>query len=178
MNIRNRYFFQDQRMDYFKSFSKAWCLDYLLLSEQYFLRRYLSALRAEEYYTFESPNKLMRLFYLRRKNLLGRKLGFFISAGCFEEDLKVYHYGSIIVHPKAKIGKHCTIHGNCCIGTKGGNSEGYPVIGDHVDIGQGAQILGGITIANNVRIGAGAIVTKSILEEGVTVVGIPARILQ
>jgi len=44
-------------------------------------------------------------------------------------------------------------------------------------IGQNAQILGGITIADGVKLGAGAVVTKSVVEPGVTVVGIPARIV-
>jgi serine O-acetyltransferase len=46
-----------------------------------------------------------------------------------------------------------------------------------VDIGQNAQILGGIRIADHVRIGAGAVVVKDILTPGVTVVGIPGRIV-
>ncbi|XJR86936.1 hypothetical protein ACH34I_06070 [Elizabethkingia anophelis] len=46
-----------------------------------------------------------------------------------------------------------------------------------MDIGQGAQILGGITIADGVRIGAGSIVTKSVFEENVTIVGVPAKII-
>ena len=48
----------------------------------------------------------------------------------------------------------------------------------HVDIGQNAQILGGIYIADGVKIGAGAVVTKSVLVPGVTVVGVPARIVE
>ncbi|NHQ68895.1 serine acetyltransferase, partial [Elizabethkingia miricola] len=64
-----------------------------------------------------------------------------------------------------------------CIGSKGILPDDSPIIGDNVDIGQGAQILGGITIADGVRIGAGSIVTKSVFEENVTIVGIPAKII-
>ena len=85
---------------------------------------------------------------------------------------------ALIVNPKSRIGKNCTIHGNCCIGSKGGIPDDSPVIGDNVDIGQNAQILGGITVADGVRIGAGAIVTKSILIPDVTVVGIPAKVIE
>ena len=145
-------------------------------SEQYYIKRYVYLLRREEYYTFERANKLMKYYYQRKRNILGARLGFFISPGCFADGLKIWHYGSIIVHPEARIGKNCQIHGNCCIGSKGGDDAGVPVIGDYVDIGQGAQIIGGVTIANGVKIGAGAIVTKSVLEENVTVVGVPARI--
>ena len=49
--------------------------------------------------------------------------------------------------------------------------------GDRVDIGVGAKIIGDITIADDVKIGAGAVVTKSCLKQGATLVGIPAKIL-
>jgi serine O-acetyltransferase len=165
------------RMDYYPFLSKGYILDYILKTEQYWLRKYVRTLRSEEYYTFYKPNRLLKYFYKRRKNALGSRLGLFINAGCFGRGLKIYHYGSIIVNPKAKIGTNCTIHGNCCIGSKGSFPDYSPVIGNNVDIGQNAQILGGITIADGVKIGAGAVVTKSILEPTVTVVGIPAKIL-
>jgi serine O-acetyltransferase len=162
---------------YYQCFSKSSIMDYLLQTEEYWIRHYLLSLRSEEYYTFYKPNKLLKYFYKRRKNVLGSRLGFFINAGCFGIGLKIYHYGSIIVNPKAKIGTNCTIHGNCCIGSKGSFPDYSPVIGNNVDIGQNAQILGDITIADGVKIGAGAVVTKSILEPNVTVVGVPAKIL-
>jgi serine O-acetyltransferase len=152
-------------------------MDWLLRPEQYWVRRYVRSLRQEEFYTFYKKNRILQYYYRRKKNLLGARLGFFISAGCFDGGLKIYHYGSIIVNPKSRIGKNCTIHGNCCIGSKGVFPDDSPVIGNNVDIGQNAQILGGITIADGVRIGAGAVVTKSIPEPNVTVVGIPARIV-
>ena len=51
------------------------------------------------------------------------------------------------------------------------------MVGDNVEFGVGSSVIGGIRIANNVKIGAGAVVTKDILEEGVTVIGIPAHIM-
>lgn len=44
-----------------------------------------------------------------------------------------------------------------------------------MDIGIGAKILGGIEIADNIKIGANAVVVKSELEKGKTLVGIPAH---
>ena len=152
-------------------------LEWLIRPERYYIRRYVSLLRKEERYTFSSPNKVLALYYKARKNRLGAKLGFIISAGCFGEELKLEHYGSVIVNPKSRIGKGCIIHGNCCIGSDGGYPDDSPVIGDNVDIGQNAQIIGGIRIADNVRIGAGAVVVKDVLTPGVTVVGVPGRII-
>ena len=83
----------------------------------------------------------------------------------------------MIISGDAKIGEDCTFHGQACIGNNG-SSEAAPVIGNHVDIGVGARILGDIYIADHVKIGANAVVTKSCYEEGATLVGIPAQILK
>ena len=152
-------------------------LEWLIRPEKYYIRRYLRFLRKEEKYTFTKPQKLLAYWYKARKNRLGSRLGFIISAGCFAKGLQIEHYGSIIVNPKARIGRNCKIHGNCCIGSTGGYPDDSPVIGDNVDIGQGAQILGGIRIADGVKIGAGAVVVKDVLSPGVTLVGIPAHIV-
>jgi serine O-acetyltransferase len=50
-----------------------------------------------------------------------------------------------------------------------------PVIGDHVDIGAGAKVLGAITIGNNVRIGANAVVVRDVPSDSVAV-GVPAMV--
>lgn len=154
---------------------KEKALFWLIRPDKYYINRYLSFLRKEEKYTFSSPNKFLSFWYKARKNRLGSRLGFIISAGCFDEGLVLWHYGSVIVNPKAKIGKNCQIHGNCCIGNLRSDSQDSPIIGDNVDIGQGAQILGGIRIADGVRIGAGAVVIKDVVTPNVTVVGVPGR---
>ncbi|VTQ00013.1 serine O-acetyltransferase [Sphingobacterium daejeonense] len=162
---------------YPKRFSKALFLDWLLQTEQYLIRTYLINLRSEEYYTYINPNRFLKYYYQRKKNKLGLKLGFFIPAGCFDLGLHIAHYGSIIINPLSHIGKNCTIHGNCCIGNSGDDTNGLPQIGDNVDIGQNAQILGDVYIAKGTKIGAGSIVIHSVLEENSTVVGIPGRVV-
>jgi serine O-acetyltransferase len=157
---------------------KANLLEYFIRPEGYYIKRYLLWLRKEEKYTFQRPNRLLAFWYRGRKNRLGSRLGFIISAGCFDEGLKLEHFGSVIVNPKAHIGKHCIIHGNCCIGSAGGTSDESPVIGNNVDIGQFAQVIGNIHIADNVRIGAGAVVVTDVLTPGVTVVGVPGKIVK
>jgi|SRR3990167_5198519 len=106
--------------------------------------------------------------------------------------------GSFVeIGPKVKIGKNCsiqvgvtipsgvTIGDNVFIGpkvtfTNDKNPPSYGsgwdliVVEDKVSIGAGAIILPGITIKRGARIGAGAVVTKSV-EEFVTVIGNPAK---
>ncbi len=157
---------------------KEHLLEIIIKPEGYYIKRYLRFLRQEEKYTFSKPNKFKSFWYRGRKNRLGSRLGFIISAGCFDEGLIIWHYGSIIINPNARIGKNCQIHGNCCIGNLRPGSQESPVIGDNVDIGQGAQILGGIRIADGVRIGAGAVVINDVLTPGVTIVGVPGQIVK
>lgn len=169
------YTHQDVRMEYCRPLTKEWFLEWILQSEQYQIKRYMKALRAEEYYTFVKNRKVLRYWYFRRKNILGARLGFFIPAGCFGPDLRIWHYGSIIVNPESRIGSGCDIHGNCCIGSKGADPSETPTIGNNVNIGQNAQILGQITIADGVRIGANAVVTKDCLNGNVALAGVPAK---
>lgn len=177
MISRREYILRDVRMAYDRPFCKAWFLDRILRTEQYYIKRYMSFLRSEEYYTFVKPNKVLRFFYFRRKNALGVRLGFFIPAGCFGTDLMIAHYGSIIVNPHSRIGSGCTLHGNCCIGNKGRESkEGdSPILGNNINIGQGAQVLGAVKIADNVVIAAGSIVVKDCNIPGSILIGIPAK---
>lgn len=143
------------------------------------ISKFTEFLRKEEYYANTNLKKgklkiLLRLYYQRRKNTYGNRLGILMDTNCFGKGLTIYHHGSIIVNPGAKIGSGCKLHGNNCIGNDG-QSSGVPEIGDNVDIGFGASIIGDIKIANNIKIGAGAVVTKSFLEENITLVGVPAR---
>lgn len=90
-----------------------------------------------------------------------------------------FGYGGIgvVIHKKAVIGKNCIISQHVTIG--GGNNRypGLPVIGDNVHISHGACVFGGITIGNNVEIGANAVVNKPVPDNAV-VAGVPAKILR
>ena len=86
--------------------------------------------------------------------------------------LCVHPIGSII--NAKEIGENFVIRNNTVIGKAKG---GLPIIGDNVSIGVNSVVIGGIHIGNNVKIGAGTIITKSIPENCI-VVGNPAYILK
>lgn len=147
----------------------------------YVLRKYLYCLRKQEYYiNTANRNKFKRfmgLFYERKKNRMGIRLGIEIGPNSFGKGLQIYHFGSIVVNPAVRVGENCKLHGGNCIGNNG-RTEAVPRIGNNVDIGYGAVLIGDIEIADNVTIGANAVVNKSILESGSTVVGIPAKTIK
>lgn len=62
---------------------------------------------------------------------------------------------------------------------RGGNSRypGVPKIGNNVYIAKGAIVFGGITIGNNVTIGANSVVNTPVPDNSV-VAGVPAKILR
>ena len=145
---------------------------------EYYITKYLVYLRKQEYYINTAGTnrvkKLLALYYERKKHNLGNKLGFYIGPNSFKEGLSIYHHGTVIVNPNARIGINCKLHGNNCIGNDG-KSEDCPKIGDNVEVGFGAVIIGGIQIADGIKIGANAIVNKSFTEPGITIAGVPAR---
>jgi serine O-acetyltransferase len=87
--------------------------------------------------------------------------------------LLIPHPNGIVIHPDAQLGVNCLIFQQVTIGT--GTAVGVPKIGDHVDIGAGAKILGPVDIGAYVKIGANAVVVADV-PSGATAVGIPARV--
>jgi serine O-acetyltransferase len=90
--------------------------------------------------------------------------------------LRIEHFGGIIVSGDAVIGDDVVIRQGVTIGLKRAHERGAPVIGNRVDIGAGAKLLGAITIGDDAVIGANAVVIKDV-PAGALAVGIPARII-
>ncbi|HJC74840.1 MAG TPA: serine acetyltransferase [Candidatus Mediterraneibacter faecavium] len=134
-------------------------------------------LRKHEYY-HNVKGKLghcfLEKYYSVRHQRLGAFLGFDIPINVFGPGLRINHYGYIVVNEMAKIGSWCDIHQGVNIGQN--ITGGAPQIGDNVWIGPGAKIFGEIQVADRVAIGANAVVNRSVIEEDVTVAGIPAAI--
>lgn len=90
--------------------------------------------------------------------------------------LRIHHFGNIFIHSGVRIGAGCTLRQGVTIGQRVEGGD-VPVIGNNVDFGAYAQVLGGIHIGDGARIGAMSVVLKDV-PPGATAVGIPARILQ
>ena len=90
--------------------------------------------------------------------------------------LRIWHFGNVIVHADVVMGANCTLRQGVTIGTRYQDGP-VPRIGDNVDFGAYAQVLGGVRIGSNCRIGAMSVVLIDV-PEGATAVGIPARIVE
>lgn len=161
-------------MDFYHNLSKKDQLLCCLLNDPlYQITRYLRFLRKEEYH-FNNRHRFRSLWMHRRKNTLGNRLGFKIPRNCFGPGLTVYHHGQVIVNEGARIGANCRLHGGNCIGNNG-LTQAVPVIGDGLDLGIGACVIGGVKLGNDVKVGANAVVVRSVDQDGVTLLGIPAH---
>lgn len=83
------------------------------------------------------------------------------------------HFGGIVISGYAKFGDNCRIRNGVVVGLKRVDQRCAPVIGNNVDIGAGAKILGPISIGNNVFIGANAVVLTDVPDDCVAF-GVPA----
>ncbi len=108
--------------------------------------------------------------------ILGIELPRKLKAG---KGLILYHGQGLVVNQDTIIGDSCTLRNSVTIGHKtlpDGSYSKCPVIGNNVDIGANACIIGDINIGDNVIVGAGAVVVKDVPPDCI-VVGNPARIL-
>ena len=94
--------------------------------------------------------------------------------------LCVWHGTGLVLHKRVQLGAGVTLRHGVTIGVLGdGRDEAAmaPILGDRVDVGAGAIVLGPITIGDDVSIGAGSVVLCDV-PAGATAVGNPARIIE
>jgi len=89
--------------------------------------------------------------------------------------LVIEHFGGIIISGDTRMGDDVVIRNGVTIGLRRTGVRGAPTIGNRVDIGAGAKVLGEIFIGDDVAIGANAVVLEDV-PEGCIAVGIPAKV--
>lgn len=88
---------------------------------------------------------------------------------------RIHTSRGLLITNNVQIGDECVVNNGVCIVHRANKQgQGVPTLGDRVWIGVGAKILGGVTVGDDVMIGANAVVTHDIPSNS-TAVGIPAR---
>ena len=132
---------------------------------------FLMGCRPEFRSVFYKRARLLRLlssWWLRGKTALE------ISTNDIGGGMIIQHGFSTIISAE-KIGKNCKIYQQVTIGYT--HDLRAPVLGDNVEVCCGAKVLGGITIGDNVLIGANAVVVKDVPANSV-VAGVPAKVIK
>ena len=94
-------------------------------------------------------------------------VGFFIDHGM-----------GVVIGETAEVGDFVTLFQGVTLGGTGKErGKRHPTLGNHVVVGAGAKILGGIKVGDNVKIGANSVLLKSVPANS-TVIGVPARIIK
>jgi serine O-acetyltransferase len=87
------------------------------------------------------------------------------------------HGMGVVIGETAEVGRRVTMyHGVTLGGTSLEKGKRHPTVGDDVVVGAGAKILGPITVGESSRIGANAVVVKSVPPNSV-VVGVPGQVV-
>jgi serine O-acetyltransferase len=86
--------------------------------------------------------------------------------------LRIHHVGPIVINNEVTIGAECTLRVGNILGNR--NDSRCPRLGDRVTLGAGAQVLGAVTVGDDVIIGAMSLVIHDV-PANTTVAGIPAR---
>ena len=122
---------------------------------------------------------LYRFLYIFVRNVYGIELPHTARIG---RRLTVGHQHGITVHGNSVIGDDCLIRQGVTLGqdrpTPGVLVENVPAptLGDRVEVGAGAMLVGGITVGDGVRIGPNAVVMTNV-PAGAIVAAPPARIM-
>lgn len=96
------------------------------------------------------------------------------TIGC---SLFIDHGMGVVIGETAEIGECVTLyHGVTLGGTSLSRGKRHPTLEDNVVVGAGAKILGAITIGENSRIGANAVVVRPVPSNSV-VVGVPGQVV-
>jgi len=87
------------------------------------------------------------------------------------------HGMGVVIGETAEIGECVTLyHGVTLGGVSNSKGKRHPTLADNVVVGAGAKILGAITIGENSRIGANAVVVRPVPPNSV-VVGVPGQVV-
>ena len=131
--------------------------------------------------------RLSHWLYLRRFHFLARC----VSQWCkFWTDIEIHpgatigrrlvidHGSGIVIGETAELGDDVLLYQQVTLGGTGKDTgKRHPTLGNNVMVGSGARVLGPITIHDNARIAAGAVVLQDV-PENATAVGVPAQVVR
>ena len=118
---------------------------------------------------------IYRAHYRYIRNVYGIDLPYTVKLG---RRVIIEHQGAIVIHGNCHIGDDSILRQGVTLGNRHlSHPFDAPQLGERVNVGAGAKILGPVVLGNDVNIGANAVVLSDI-PAGQTAVGIPAKSLK
>lgn len=149
-------------------------ISYLLqLSEGAILRRHTVLLRKTEYY-INSGKRIRAYLYWAMLMRVQNRYCIHIPLNCCDKGLYIAHVYPTGMNGNVTVGKNCRIMPYVKIAGDDVVNK-TPVIGDNVTLGIDSTVFGDVYLADGITVGAGAVVTKSFYEPGISIAGVPAK---
>lgn len=146
--------------------------------EVYFLYPHMIALRAyrKAHWLWIHNHRFCARWLSQRAR---RKTGIEIHPGAqIGRGLFIDHGMGVVIGETAIIGDDCQLYHGVTLGGVGSQEvKRHSTLEDGVYVGSGAKCLGNITLGQNCRVGANAVVLKDVPKYA-TAVGVPARIIR
>ena len=123
--------------------------------------------------------KLWYLYYIKKCDAFNcASMGTDLNGGATFKSRPVLEHGlnGIIISHFAEIGYNCTIYQQVTIAQN--EFDEAAKIGNNVEIGAGAKIIGKVVIGNNVKIGANCIIVEDIPDNATVVLNKPRIIVK
>lgn len=115
-----------------------------------------------------------RYLYRHARNVYGIEVPYSSTIG---QRVVIEHQGGIVIHGNAVIGNDCIIRQGVTLGNRSLDTPfDAPVLGERVNVGAGAKLLGKLHIGDDASIGANAVVLKDVPAKA-SALGVPAQIL-
>ena len=143
------------------------------ISEGAIMHKHTKLLRTAEYHT-NAGHKLRAFFWRTRLMRFQMKRNLHIPMNSFGKGLCVYHCLTVAGNGNITVGENCRIMPGVYLAGDDINDRA-PVIGDNVTLGIGCIIVGDVYLADGITVGAGAVVTRSFYEKGISIAGVPAK---
>lgn len=116
---------------------------------------------------------IYRTAYAFVRNLYGIEIPYTVELG---RRVVFEHQHGIVIHGNSIIGSGCVIRQGVTLGIRSmEHPSAAPVLGENVNVGAGAKILGAVFVGDNARIGANSVVLHNV-PDGRLATGIPARV--
>lgn len=145
------------------------------LGEQALLGKHQRLLRVYEYHLNMGHRLRGGVAHLRLARFQNR-YALHIPPNCCGRGLRIMHLGPVLINGNARLGEGCRIHMNVAVVATNGSPLAAR-IGNGVVLGVGSTIVGDVKIADDVVVGAGAVVTRGFSTENVAVAGVPAKVV-